>query len=82
MSNLFPDEEIESLRRELERHNRLYYVEAKPEITDREYDALMTKLIALETAHPESYSPNSPSLKVAGEPIDGFAQVTHRVPML
>ena len=82
MANLFPEEEIESLRRELERHNRLYYVEAKPEITDREYDALMTKLIALETAHPEFYSPNSPSLKVGGEPIDGFAQVTHRVPML
>ena len=82
MANLFPDEEIDSLRRELERHNRLYYVEAKPEITDREYDVLMTKLIALETAHPEFYSPNSPSLKVGGEPIDGFQQVTHRVPML
>ncbi len=82
MANLFPDEEIEALRRELERHNRLYYVEAKQEITDREYDALMTKLIALETAHPEFHSPNSPSLKVGGEPIDGFTQVTHRVPML
>jgi len=82
MTNLFPEQEIESLRRELERHNRLYYVEAKPEITDREYDALMTKLIALETAHPEFQSPNSPSLKVGGEPIDGFEQVTHRVPML
>ena len=45
MANLFPEEEIESLRRELERHNRLYYVEAKPEITDREYDALMAKLM-------------------------------------
>ena len=82
MANLFPEEEIESLRRELERHNRLYYVEAKPEITDRDYDALMTKLMALETAHPVFYSPNSPSLKVGGEPIDGFEQVTHRVPML
>ena len=82
MSNLFPEEEIESLRRELERHNRLYYVEAKPEITDREYDALMTKLIALETAHPEFYSADSPSLKVGGAPIEGFQQVTHRVPML
>ena len=82
MANLFPEEEIESLRRELERHNRLYYVDAKPEITDREYDVLMTRLIALETAHPEFRSPNSPSLKVGGEPIDGFEQVTHRVPML
>lgn len=45
MANLFPEEEIESLRRELERHNRLYYVDAKLEIPDREYDALMTKLM-------------------------------------
>ena len=82
MANLFPDEEIESLRRELERHNRLYYVDAKPEITDREYDALMTKLIALETANPELYSRDSPSKKVGGGRIPGFEAVTHRVPML
>ena len=82
MANLFPDEEIDSLRRELERHNRLYYVDAKSEITDREYDALMAKLIALETAHPEFYAADSPSLKVGGAPIGGFKQVTHRVPML
>lgn len=90
MANLFPDEntadapadEVAFLRRELERHNRLYYVDAKPEIADRDYDALMAKLIALETAHPELYSPDSPSLKVGGAPIDGFQQVTHRVPML
>ncbi len=82
MANLFPDEEIESLRRELERHNRLYYVDAKPEITDREYDALMAKLIALESAHPEFYSPNSPSKKVGGGRIPGFEPVTHRIPML
>lgn len=82
MAKLFPDEEIESLRRELERHNRLYYVDAKPEITDREYDVLMSKLIVLETAHPEFYSADSPSLKVGGAPIEGFQQVTHRVPML
>ncbi len=82
MANLFPDEEIETLRRELERHNRLYYVDAKPEITDREYDALMAKLISLETAHPEFYSADSPSKKVGGAPIEGFQQVTHRVPML
>ena len=82
MSNLFPEEEIESLRRELERHNRLYYVEAKPEITDREYDALMTKLIAIETTNPELYSRDSPSKKVGGGRIPGFEVVTHRVPML
>lgn len=82
MASLFPDEEIESLRRELERHNRLYYVDARPEITDREYDALMSRLIELETANPELESPDSPSRKVGGAPIEGFQQVTHRVPML
>jgi len=75
-------DEIASLRHQLERHNRLYYVDARPEISDREYDALMNRLIALEGAHPELQSPDSPSRKVGGEPIDGFSQVTHRVPML
>ena len=83
MTNMFPaEEEIESLRKELERHNQLYYVAARPEITDREYDALMAKLIALEADHPESYSPNSPSKKVGGGRIPGFEPVTHRIPML
>jgi DNA ligase (NAD+) len=75
-------DEVASLRHQLERHNRLYYVDARPEISDREYDALMNRLITLETAHPELQSPDSPSRKVGGEPIAGFAQVTHRVPML
>ena len=73
---------IQELRDLLDRHNRLYYVEARPEITDREYDALMAELIALETAHPEFASSSSPSQKVGGEPISGFNQVTHRIPML
>ncbi|MEZ6130659.1 MAG: NAD-dependent DNA ligase LigA [Planctomycetaceae bacterium] len=75
-------QQIETLRHELERHNRLYYVDAAPEITDREYDRLMAELQQLEAAHPEFDSPNSPSRKVGGEPIAGFQQFTHRVPML
>ena len=82
MASLFPHDEIEELRQELERHNRLYYVDAKPEITDREYDALMGRLVALEKANPELMTPDSPSVKVGGEPIAGFTKVTHRVPML
>jgi DNA ligase (NAD+) len=74
--------EIESLRDQLEQHNRRYYVDARPEITDREYDALMARLIKLEEDHPEYRSDSSPSRKVGGQPIDGFRQVTHRVPML
>lgn len=74
--------EIESLRDQLEHHNRLYYVDARPEITDREYDAMMALLIKLETEHPKYQSDSSPSQKVGGQPIDSFRQVTHRVPML
>ena len=85
MAGLFGNEEeaeIESLRQQLERHNRLYYVDARPEINDREYDTLMAQLIALEKAHPEFMTADSPSVKVGGAPIAGFTQVTHRVPML
>ncbi|GAB5439830.1 MAG: NAD-dependent DNA ligase LigA [Fuerstiella sp.] len=74
--------EIERLRAELDRHNRLYYVEAAPEITDREFDKLMQRLQELEQQHPEFDSPTSPTRKVGGEPIVGFQQVAHRVPML
>lgn len=73
---------IEALRADLERHNRLYYVDATPEIPDRDYDRLMAELQQLEVANPQYDSPTSPSHKVGGEPIDGFRQVTHRVPML
>lgn len=74
--------QIDKLRAELERHNRLYYVEAAPVIADRDYDKLMAQLQALEHEYPQYDSPSSPSHKVGGEPIDGFEQVEHRVPML
>lgn len=73
---------IESLRSELERHNRLYYVDAKPEISDLDYDQLLKKLEQLEAENPEYDSPDSPTHKVGGEPIDGFRSVEHRVPMI
>lgn len=74
--------EIEELRKQLEHHNRLYYLDAKTEISDREYDRLMKRLEQLETAHPEFDSPESPSKKVGGAPIEGFQTVAHRLPML
>src|SRR5262245_26445409 len=73
---------IERLRREIERHNRLYYVEARPEISDYEFDMLLKRLETLEREHPEYDSPDSPSHKVGGEPIVGFRTVPHRLPML
>jgi DNA ligase (NAD+) len=74
--------EIERLRTELNRHNHLYYVEAKPEITDLEFDKLLKQLEALEQQHPEYDSPDSPTRKVGGAPIEGFRSVAHRLPML
>lgn len=74
--------EIDRLRSELERHNRLYYVDAAPEISDRDYDRMMADLQRLEAEYPQYDSPTSPSRKVGGEPIAGFEQFEHRVPML
>ncbi|WP_052883012.1 NAD-dependent DNA ligase LigA [Kiritimatiella glycovorans] len=75
-------DEIERLRREIERHNRRYYVEAAPEISDREYDRLMDRLEQLETEHPEYADPDSPTRRVGGEPLEGFRNVRHHIPML
>ncbi|QDV16038.1 DNA ligase [Gimesia panareensis] len=74
--------EIEQLRQQLEYHNRLYYIKAKPEISDREFDKMMKRLEQLEEEHPEFDSPDSPTKKVGGAPIEGFQTVAHRVPML
>lgn len=73
---------IKKLREELDRHNYLYYVAAKPEISDREYDRLMRELIDLEKAFPEMISPESPSQRVGGAPLKEFRTITHVVPML
>ena len=75
-------QEIERLREDICRHNRLYFVDASPEITDVEFDRLLMRLIALEKQNPEFDSPDSPSHKVGGEPIAGFTAVDHRLPML
>jgi DNA ligase (NAD+) len=77
-----PSARAARLRAEIERHNRLYYVDARPEISDREYDALYTELSALETAHPDLRTPDSPTQRVGGEPLESFPRVTHRIPMM
>ena len=76
------EHEIEKLRDEINRHNRLYYLDAAPEISDREYDRLMARLMELEAEHPELISPDSPSQRVGGAPLAEFASVAHAVPML
>ncbi len=75
-------ERVEQLRREIERHNRLYYVEAQPEIGDQEYDRLYAELVELEEKHPELVAPESPTQRVGGEPLGEFATVAHAMPML
>jgi DNA ligase (NAD+) len=72
----------EKLRRAIERHNRLYYNEAAPEISDAEYDALFQELAKLEAEHPELATPDSPTQRVGSKPSEGFAAASHRVPML
>ena len=82
VSPMSPDQEVAALRAEIAHHNRLYYVEAMPSIDDREYDRLLERLQALEAAHPDLVTPESPTQRVGGEPLEGFATVRHAVPML
>jgi DNA ligase (NAD+) len=70
------------LRRELEQHNYNYYVLDQPTIADGEWDRLFHELLALETRHPELATADSPTQRVGSKPLESFASVTHRVPML
>jgi DNA ligase (NAD+) len=73
---------VADLRREIEEHNRRYYQEAAPTISDREYDQLYRELSDLEKRFPKLAAPDSPTQSVGGQPLKAFAQITHRVPML
>ncbi len=87
-------QKIEQLRKDIQRHDHLYYVKDAPEITDREYDRLMERLKELEAKHPEWITPDSPTQRVGGQPFSkefseefgepqrGLKPVTHKVPML
>ena len=70
------------MRRELERHNRLYHAEDAPEIDDAGYDALFRELVALEEQHPELRTPDSPTQRVGAMASSGFEEVRHLQPML
>jgi DNA ligase (NAD+) len=74
--------EIESLREELRRHEELYYVYDNPEISDADYDALMSRLQRLEEEYPLLATPDSPTQRVGGRPAEKFEQHVHRRPML
>ncbi len=70
------------LREQLKQHDYRYYVLDDPQISDAEYDRLMGELRALEAAHPELITPDSPTQRVAGTPSATFGEIVHRVPML
>jgi len=71
------NEQIEHLRDTIREHDRRYYVDAAPIISDQDYDKLLAELRDLENAHPELITPDSPTQRVAGEPIEGFKTIAH-----
>lgn len=74
--------QIAALRSEIECHNQLYYIEAAPEITDREFDERLRQLVALETQFPQFFDPHSPTQRVGGEPLKEFENRPHARPMM
>src|SRR5215475_11214656 len=72
----------DQLREEIRKHDRLYYQEAAPVISDREYDRLYKELVDLETEFPDLVRPDSPTQRVGGKPLKAFEQVSHVIPML
>ncbi|MCG8427701.1 MAG: NAD-dependent DNA ligase LigA [Chromatiales bacterium] len=73
---------VAELREEIDYHNYQYYVLDHPQIPDSEYDKLMRELQRFEREYPDLVTPESPTQRVGGKPLDGFDEVTHRVPML
>src|ERR1051325_8192057 len=76
------DQEIARLRKEIFYHDELYYLQSAPEISDYDYDQLMSRLKELEAAHPDLVSADSPTQRVSGRPAEGFAEYHPRRPML
>jgi len=77
-----PKQEIARLRSEISRHEKLYYVDNSPELSDYEFDLLMRRLVELEEKNPDLKSEDSPSVRVGGAPVDHFESVIHDPPML
>ncbi len=75
-------EETNRLREEIRRHDNLYYVLDSPEISDPEYDLLFRKLQGLERSYPELITPDSPTQRVGGQPLEKFGEISHALPML
>jgi DNA ligase (NAD+) len=74
--------QMDQLREEIRKHDRLYYEEAAPVVSDREYDRFYKELVDLETQFPDLVPPDSPTQRVGGKPLKAFEQVPHLIPML
>src|SRR3954464_5107521 len=81
-STTSPEKRIKELVEQLNHHNHLYYVESRPQISDREFDKLMAELIELEKAHPKLAQPDSPTQRVGGDVQTELKPVKHAVPMM
>src|ERR671934_1717994 len=77
-----PLERLEELREQIRHHEERYYIHNAPEISDEEFDKLLHELERLEAEYPDLVTADSPTQRVAGRPIEGFATVEHLVPML
>jgi len=77
-----PVQKLQELRAEIRRHEELYYLHNAPEISDAEFDTLLHDLERIEAENPDLVTPDSPTQRVAGRPIEGFATVEHLQPML
>src|SRR5688572_27829619 len=77
-----PAQRIKQLRDEINHHSHLYYIDARPEISDREFDRLLQELIELERDNPEFITPDSPTQRVGGDVQDELKPVRHAVPMM
>src|SRR3954469_20362416 len=76
------EKQLRDLREQIHHHNHLYYIEARPEISDRAFDKLLQELIDLEKQHPELVTPDSPTQRVGGEVQTELKPVMHAVPMM
>ena len=82
MDRIEAEKNVAQLREEIRKHDRLYYQDAAPIISDREYDRLYKELVDYETQFPDLLTPDSPTQRVGGKPLKAFAQIQHRAPML
>ncbi len=82
MNRTGAEKKVAQLREEIRKHDRLYYQDAAPLISDREYDRLYKELVDLEKQFPDLITLDSPTQRVGGKPLEAFAQIQHRAPML